>query len=220
MARTPRSAPRRHSSNLRELPCTGWWKSKAALLTSRISPGSPRLRDIGRGAECRRRRLSLLLRLGLAPLALAAGAACTGGNKPAAPYAAAPSETAGAATPARPAVALSVTPASRPAPTAVVTAGAAPAGSPVTTAAGPAAGAVTITGFAFAPTPLRVAVGATVTWTNGDPVPHTVTADNGDFPGAMLDPGAHGSATFTAVGSYDYHCAIHPFMHGMVIVGG
>lgn len=77
--------------------------------------------------------------------------------------------------------------------------------------------AATIKGFAFSPNPLTVKVGTTVTWTNDDTVLHTVTADDKSFSGFVL-PGKTFSHTFTTRGTFTYHCSIHPFMKGSVIV--
>jgi plastocyanin len=90
------------------------------------------------------------------------------------------------------------------------------AGTPVPAPQGP--DAVDITNFAFAPLTLTVPVGATVTWTNGDEEPHTVAASDGSFHSPGMGTGGTYSFTFTNVGSYDYVCSIHPFMHGTVVV--
>jgi len=88
-----------------------------------------------------------------------------------------------------------------------------------TTASAPVAGtAVAIQNFAFAPATLTVKVGTTVTWTNRDEEPHTVTAQNGTFRSPGMGTGATYSYTFTRAGSVDYLCTIHPFMHGTVVV--
>ena len=76
----------------------------------------------------------------------------------------------------------------------------------------------TIQNFAFSPNPLTVALGSTVTWTNLDGVAHTVTADDGSWGSSMLGQGETYSHVFTSPGSYTYHCAIHPFMTGTVVV--
>jgi len=78
--------------------------------------------------------------------------------------------------------------------------------------------AVSIVNFAYDPNPTTVAVGDTVTWTNNDGVPHTVTANDGSFQSGTLQPGASFSFTFTAPGSFDYHCEFHANMSGQVVV--
>ncbi|MGF6885579.1 amicyanin [Nocardia sp. GAS34] len=88
-----------------------------------------------------------------------------------------------------------------------------------TTASAPVRGtAVAIQNFAFAPATLSVKVGTTVTWTNRDEEPHTVSAQNGSFHSPGMGTGATYSFTFTHAGSVDYVCTIHPFMHGTVVV--
>jgi plastocyanin len=59
-----------------------------------------------------------------------------------------------------------------------------------------------------------------VTWTNRDTVPHTVTGDSGAWDSGQIQPGATFSHAFDQPGTYAYHCSIHPFMHGMVVVKG
>jgi amicyanin len=77
---------------------------------------------------------------------------------------------------------------------------------------------VTIQNFAFDPATVTVKVGDTVTWTNKDSVDHNVTADNGEFKSDNLAQGSTFSFTFTKAGSYPYHCTIHPYMTGTVVV--
>jgi plastocyanin len=78
--------------------------------------------------------------------------------------------------------------------------------------------AVTIANFAFDPAEITVAAGTTVTWTNEDVAPHTVTADDGPFDSGRLDQGGSFSQTFDQPGSFAYHCEFHPSMHGTVVV--
>jgi plastocyanin len=78
--------------------------------------------------------------------------------------------------------------------------------------------AVSIANFAYDPTPVNVAVGDTVTWTNNDTVPHTVTANDGSFQSGTMQPGATFSFTFTGAGTFDYHCEFHANMSGQVVV--
>ena len=78
----------------------------------------------------------------------------------------------------------------------------------------------TIDNFTFSPPVLTVPVGTTVTWTNRDDIPHTVTdADNPkETKSPPLDTGDAYSRTFTAAGTYHYFCSLHPHMQGTVIV--
>lgn len=78
--------------------------------------------------------------------------------------------------------------------------------------------AVSIVGFAFQPGSLEVAAGTTVTWTNDDPAPHTVTAADGSFDSGTLASGATFSQVFDQAGTFAYACAIHPTMTGTIIV--
>ncbi len=80
--------------------------------------------------------------------------------------------------------------------------------------------AVQISGFAFGPTPLTVAAGTRVTWTNGDDIPHTVTsaATPHQFGSPPLDTGERFARVFDRPGTYRYFCAIHPHMQGVVVV--
>jgi plastocyanin len=79
---------------------------------------------------------------------------------------------------------------------------------------------VRIANLAFEPAMVPVDVGATVTWTNDDTVPHTVTADDGAFDSGIFDPGASFSWTFEESGTIAYHCQLHPTMEGTIEVSG
>ncbi len=80
---------------------------------------------------------------------------------------------------------------------------------------------VVIQGFAFSPQTITIAPGTTVTWTQKDSAPHTVTSDNGSFTASSeLSPGQTYSLTFSKPGTYTYHCAVHPNMTATVIVTG
>jgi YVTN family beta-propeller protein len=76
-----------------------------------------------------------------------------------------------------------------------------------------------IAGLAFEPL-LTVAPGQTVTWTNGDSVPHTVTSADRLWDSGRLAGGSSYSVTFDQPGTFAYACTIHPFMRGTVVVGG
>ena len=77
---------------------------------------------------------------------------------------------------------------------------------------------VTIANFSFQPGSIKVAAGGTVTWTNNDSMPHTVTADDGSFDSGPVAPGATFSRVFPALGTVSYHCSIHASMQGNVTV--
>ena len=75
---------------------------------------------------------------------------------------------------------------------------------------------VTIQNFAFSPGTVTILKGDTVTWTNQDGTDHTVTfADGGS---SNLGKGTTYSKTFNDVGTFDYHCSIHTYMTGKVVV--
>jgi plastocyanin len=82
----------------------------------------------------------------------------------------------------------------------------------------PAATEVKIDNFSFSPATLTVAVGATVTWTNNDDIPHTVVSTEKVFKSKVLDTGEKFSFTFAKAGEYPYFCSIHPKMTGKVVV--
>lgn len=81
-------------------------------------------------------------------------------------------------------------------------------------------GDVTIVDFAFQPMAVSVPAGSTVRWSNTGGAPHTVTAFNGAFDSGTINPGGGFSTTFSAPGTYMYHCTIHPNMVGTVNVTG
>ena len=78
-------------------------------------------------------------------------------------------------------------------------------------------GNVTIAGFAFAPTALKVHVGDTVTWSNNDAVGHTATSA-GAFDTGTIASGSTASVTMAKAGTFTYHCSIHPSMTGTIVV--
>ncbi len=77
---------------------------------------------------------------------------------------------------------------------------------------------VKIDNFSFGPQTLTVPVGATVTWTNRDDIPHTVVSTDGVFKSKVRDTDETFSYTFTKAGTYPYFCSIHPKMTGQVMV--
>jgi plastocyanin len=83
---------------------------------------------------------------------------------------------------------------------------------------GPGANAVFIQGTAFSPATITVAAGTTITWTNKDSFNHTVTSNSPLFDSGAMGNGGTFSYTFTAAGTYPYHCSLHLSMTGTVIV--
>ena len=77
---------------------------------------------------------------------------------------------------------------------------------------GNAAESIAIRNFAFAPGNLQVPVGATVTFTNYDDVPHTATAKDGSWDTGILNKGDTKTITFDKAGEYEYYCKVHPNM--------
>lgn len=77
---------------------------------------------------------------------------------------------------------------------------------------------VEIKDFSFHPNLTTLIAGTTVTWTNNDSVLHTVTGIGGKFGSDALRQGQKFSYIFNGTGTYDYQCAIHPFMKGKIVV--
>jgi plastocyanin len=75
-----------------------------------------------------------------------------------------------------------------------------------------------IDNFQFAPTPLMVPKGASVTWVNRDDIPHSIVCQTLGFHSHPMDTDGSVSQTFDQPNKYDYICGLHPFMRGMVIV--
>lgn len=82
---------------------------------------------------------------------------------------------------------------------------------------------------AFSPNPITISLATkqTVRWGNADytggsyggsGVDHTITSDSGLFGSGQIAPRSSFSFTFTAPGTYNYHCSNHPTMVGTVIV--
>ena len=77
---------------------------------------------------------------------------------------------------------------------------------------------MTIADFSFSPGAITLHVGDTIQWLNNGPSPHTATANNSSFDTGVLHKGQSASVTFHLPGTFAYHCSIHPFMHGTVVV--
>jgi plastocyanin len=77
---------------------------------------------------------------------------------------------------------------------------------------------VHIDNFSFTPVEITVSPGTTLTWVNGDDIPHNVVATGNAFRSKVMDTEQKFSFTFGTPGVYEYFCALHPHMKGKVIV--
>jgi amicyanin len=87
-----------------------------------------------------------------------------------------------------------------------------------TTRAQAANSEVKIDNFTFAPQRVTVKAGATVTWINGDDIPHAIASSSKLFKSKALDSEDKFSFTFTTPGTYEYFCSLHPHMTGAIVV--
>ena len=78
--------------------------------------------------------------------------------------------------------------------------------------------ALAIDNFTFTPRRLTVKAGTTITWNNRDDIPHTVVSTTKQFKSKALDTDDKFSFMFTAPGSYNYFCSLHPHMTGTIVV--
>jgi plastocyanin len=85
------------------------------------------------------------------------------------------------------------------------------------TATASAAKSVSIVNFAFRPGTLRVSRGASVAFINTANTAHTATKA-GVFDTKRIQPGKKVLVQFGKRGTFAYHCKIHPFMKGKVVV--
>lgn len=89
----------------------------------------------------------------------------------------------------------------------------------VSASAPPAAGAdIEINNFTFSPASITVPVGAQVTWTNKDDIPHNVVSSDKTIKSKALDTNEKFTFTFSQPGTYSYICTIHPRMKGTIVV--
>ena len=73
-------------------------------------------------------------------------------------------------------------------------------------------------GSGFQPPTLTVSAGTTVTFGNNDVTAHTSVADNGAWSSGNINPGQTFTVTLNNKGNFTYHCTIHPFMNGTIVV--
>ncbi len=77
---------------------------------------------------------------------------------------------------------------------------------------------VSIEGMKYVPERLEIEAGDTVTWTNKDLVPHTVTASAAKVESGSIAPNASWQWKASRKGEIDYTCRFHPVMHGTLVV--
>lgn len=77
---------------------------------------------------------------------------------------------------------------------------------------------IRIVDFEFRPASACITPGTTVTWLNAGTQIHSSTSDNGVWDSPFLSPSATYTRTFTAAGSFAYHCTPHPSMVARVVV--
>lgn len=76
---------------------------------------------------------------------------------------------------------------------------------------------VTIPAFKFQPATVTISRGSKVRFSNASGAAHTATR-KGSFTTGRIKPGKSATVQFNSRGSFAYHCAIHPFMKGKVVV--
>ncbi len=76
---------------------------------------------------------------------------------------------------------------------------------------------VGIRSFAFHPHTLTVGRGTRVVFANRSSVTHTATRGGG-FDTGRIRPGHSVAVRFASPGVFTYHCKIHSFMHGKIVV--
>ena len=81
------------------------------------------------------------------------------------------------------------------------------------------------TTYGFSPDAITVVIGKnnTIFWTNADSAQHTATSTSvptgaATFDSGILSPGQTFQVTLTTPGTYHYHCSLHSWMQGTIIV--
>ena len=76
---------------------------------------------------------------------------------------------------------------------------------------------VTIPDFSFKPATVTIARGSSVRFSNATGTAHTATR-SGSFDTGRIKPGKTATVRFNRKGTFAYHCKIHSFMKGKVVV--
>jgi plastocyanin len=79
---------------------------------------------------------------------------------------------------------------------------------------------VFIRSFAFVPATVHVKAGGSVAWVNCEPtaITHTSTSDGAGWDSGLVAPSQDFVHTFSAAGTFPYHCSVHPSMKATIIV--
>ena len=78
---------------------------------------------------------------------------------------------------------------------------------------------ISIDNFSFMPSTSTVPAGTTITWVNADDVPHKIVSSDGKFTASpAIDTNDRYAFRFTQPGRYEYFCALHPKMTGVIVV--
>jgi len=85
------------------------------------------------------------------------------------------------------------------------------------TATASGAKSVSIVNFAFKPGTVKLKRGGHVTFTNTANTAHTAT-HAGVFDTKRIQPGESETVKFEQRGTFAFHCKIHPFMKGKIVV--
>ncbi|HKA14560.1 MAG TPA: cupredoxin family copper-binding protein [Myxococcota bacterium] len=85
-------------------------------------------------------------------------------------------------------------------------------------AAGETGAQIEIRNFQFVPATVEVRAGETITWVNDDEEIHSILSGEGLFTSPGLDGEQRFSYRFEKPGTYEYRCALHPQMKGVVVV--
>lgn len=72
--------------------------------------------------------------------------------------------------------------------------------------------------FAFSPAAITVRAGTTVTWVSRTASPHTITSVTRKLFDVSIRGRGRAQIRFLRPGTYQYYCALHPYMLGVVHV--
>jgi plastocyanin len=81
--------------------------------------------------------------------------------------------------------------------------------------------ALTVHDFAFSPSTVTIPAGTTVQITNTGQYAHTWSSDPGDtqqWDSGPINPGSSFAVTFAQPGRFGFHCNIHTYMTGTIVV--